>query len=156
MMTESKIPNTELPIDIYEILKYIPHRYPFLLVDRVVDFESGKRISVLKNVTINEHFFMGHFPNYPVMPGVLIIEAMAQSAGMLTILTNGPHSKEELYFFAAVNNAKFKRQVIPGDTLIFDIELSKSLRGVSIYKANARVSDKVVAIAEITLAKKGI
>lgn len=155
-MQVPQTPNTKLPIDIHEILKYIPHRYPFLLVDRVIGFEAGKKILVLKNVTINEPFFTGHFPHYPVMPGVLIIEAMAQSAGMLTMLSYGQHKEDELYFFASVNNAKFKRQVIPGDTLIFEVELLKSMRGVSIYSAIAKVEDQVAAIAEITLAKKGL
>ena len=149
-------PNTDLPINIVEIMKYMPHRYPLLLVDRVVDFTVGKSIKVLKNVTINEPHFTGHFPDYPVMPGVLMIEAMAQSAGILTILSYGPKKDNELYFFAAINNAKFKRQVIPGDTLIIEVELIKMMRGVGFYKAVATVDGQVASVAEITVAKKEI
>lgn len=144
----------KMPINIGEIMKQMPHRYPFLLIDRVLEIELGKTIKVMKNVTINEPFFAGHFPEYPVMPGVLIIEAMAQASGILSIQTYGPKKDNELYFFAAINNAKFKRQVIPGDTLIFNIELVKVIRGVGIYQAVAEVDGKVVAVAEITVAKK--
>ena len=150
------VPNTELPINITEIMKYMPHRYPFLLVDKVIDFTLGKSITVLKNVTMNEPHFTGHFPDYPVMPGVLMIEAMAQSAGILTILTYGPKKDNELYFFAAINNAKFKRQVIPGDALIIEVELLKMMRVVGFYKAVAKVDGNIAAIAEITVAKKEI
>lgn len=148
--------NTELPINIMEIMRHMPHRYPFLLVDRVLDFKIGESVSVLKNVTINEPFFTGHFPDYPVMPGVLIIEAMAQAAGILSIVSYGPKQEGELYFFAAINKAKFKRQVIPGDAIIFDIKILKNLRGVGIYSATATVDGSVAAIAEITVAKKGV
>ncbi len=148
--------NLEIPINITEIMKYMPHRYPFLLVDRVVSVTHGEKISVLKNVTINEPFFTGHFPEYPVMPGVLIVEAMAQAAGILTILTYGPKKDNELYFFAAINNAKFKRQVIPGDALIINITLVKMIRGVGIYKAEATVDGNVAAVAEITIAKREV
>ncbi|MCE2705462.1 MAG: 3-hydroxyacyl-ACP dehydratase FabZ [Proteobacteria bacterium] len=148
--------NTEHPINIMEIMKYMPHRYPFLLVDRVIDVTPGKKISVIKNVTINEPFFTGHFPDYPVMPGVLIIESMAQAAGILSILTHGPKKDNELYFFAAINNAKFKRQVIPGDTLTIEVEMMKVLRGVGIYNARVLVDNNVAAIAEITVAKKEV
>jgi len=134
----------------------MPHRYPFLLVDRVIDVTPGKKISVIKNVTINEPFFTGHFPDYPVMPGVLIIESMAQAAGILSILTHGPKKDNELYFFAAINNAKFKRQVIPGDTLTIEVEMMKVLRGVGIYNARVLVDNNVAAIAEITVAKKEV
>jgi 3-hydroxyacyl-[acyl-carrier-protein] dehydratase len=148
--------NTEHPINIMEIMKYMPHRYPFLLVDRVIDVTPGKKISVIKNVTINEPFFTGHFPDYPVMPGVLIIESMAQAAGILSIQTYGPKKDNELYFFAAINNAKFKRQVIPGDTLTIEVEMMKVLRGVGIYNARVLVDNNVAAIAEITVAKKEV
>ena len=152
-MTED-IQMLKLPINIAEIMKYMPHRYPFLLVDRILEVEVGKTLKVMKNVTINEPFFVGHFPNYPVMPGVLIVEAMAQASGILSILTYGHKKDTELYFFAAINNAKFKRQVIPGDTLIVDIKLLKMIRGVGIYTATAMVDGQLAAIAEITVAKK--
>lgn len=145
-----------LPITINEIVKYMPHRYPFLLIDRVLEVEVGKKIKVLKNVTMNEHFFVGHFPDYPVMPGVLIIEAMAQTSGVLTMLTHGISETKTLHFFAGINNAKFKKQVIPGDALIFDVKLVKEIRGISIYNATATVDGNVVSVAEITIAKKEI
>ena len=154
--TTKSTPNINLPINIAEIMLYMPHRYPLLLVDRVIDLSVGVSIKTLKNVTINENFFAGHFPNYPVMPGVLIIESMAQSAGILAILTDGVIAVNELYFFAAINKAKFKQQVIPGDTIIFEIKIVKSLMGISIYQAEAYVANKIVASAEITVARKKI
>ncbi len=146
----------DMPININEIMKYMPHRYPLLLVDRVISVTAGEKITVLKNVTINEPFFTGHFPDYPVMPGVLIIEAMAQAAGILTILTYGTKKDNELYFFAAINNAKFKRQVIPGDALMLNLTMIKMIRGVGIYRAEATVDGQVAAIAEITIAKREV
>jgi len=148
--------NHELPINIHEIMKQIPHRYPFLLIDRVLDVEPGKTIRVLKNVTMNEHFFVGHFADYPVMPGVLIVEAMAQSAGILSVLTYGPKKENELYFFAAINNAKFKRQVIPGDALHIEVELIKVTRGIGKYIARALVDGMIAAEAELLVAKKEV
>jgi 3-hydroxyacyl-[acyl-carrier-protein] dehydratase len=144
----------EMPINIVDIMRQMPHRYPFLLIDRVLAVTHGKTLTALKNVTINEHFFSGHFPDYPVMPGVLIIEAMAQASGILSILSYGAKKDNELYFFAAINKAKFRRQVIPGDALIFNIELIKLIRGVGIYNATATVDGKTAAVAEITVAKK--
>jgi 3-hydroxyacyl-[acyl-carrier-protein] dehydratase len=146
----------ELPINIVEIMKYMPHRYPFLLIDKVLDMTIGEKISAIKNVTINEPFFIGHFPDYPVMPGVLIIEAMAQAAGVLSIVTYGEKEENELYFFAAINNAKFKRRVIPGDTLTIEVEILKVLRGVGVYNARALVGNEIAAVAEITVAKKEV
>jgi 3-hydroxyacyl-[acyl-carrier-protein] dehydratase len=146
----------ELPIKINEIIKYMPHRYPFLLIDRVLEVEPNKSIKAIKNVTINEPFFTGHFPNYPVMPGVLIIEAMAQTSGILTMLTNGVADVNTIHFFAGINNAKFKKQVIPGDVLILDIKFIKERRGISIYNAIATVDGNIAAVAEITLAKKEV
>ncbi|MFN7095148.1 MAG: 3-hydroxyacyl-ACP dehydratase FabZ [Burkholderiales bacterium] len=146
----------ELPINIHEIMEQLPHRYPFLLVDRVLDVEPGKKIIMRKNVTMNEPFFNGHFPNYPVMPGVLIVEAMAQSAGILSVLSFGPKKDNELYFFASINNAKFKRQVIPGDILQIEVELIKQIRGVGKYVAKALVDDVVAAEAELVVAKKEV
>lgn len=143
-----------LPIQILDIMEYMPHRYPFLLIDRVVDIDYGKSIKILKNVTINEHFFQGHFPNYPVMPGVLIVEAMAQSAGVLTVLSFGANKGDEICFFAAINNARFKRQVIPGDAIIFNIVLVNTKSGISKYECTATVDGAVAATAEIIIAKK--
>lgn len=148
------IDKIDLPIQILDIMKYMPHRYPMLLVDRVVGIDYGKSIKVLKNVTINEHFFAGHFPDYPVMPGVLIVEAMAQSAGILTVLSFGANKANEICFFAAINNARFKRQVIPGDALIIEVELVNTKSGVSKYVCKALVEGAVAATAEILVAKK--
>jgi 3-hydroxyacyl-[acyl-carrier-protein] dehydratase len=146
----------ELPVNINEIMRQIPHRYPLLLVDRVLALDPGKKITTLKNVTINEQFFVGHFENYPVMPGVLIIEAMAQSAGILSVLSFGERQENELYFFAAINNARFKRQVIPGDALHMEVELVKLVRGVGKYVARAFVDGVLAAEAELLVAKKEV
>lgn len=146
----------QMPINIYEIMKHIPHRFPFLLIDRVLDIEYGKRIRMLKNVTINEPFFVGHFPEHPVMPGVLIIEAMAQSAGVLHVCSFGSKKDNELYFFASINNAKFKRQVIPGDALHIEVQLIKVSRGIGKYIAHAFVDNILAAQADLLVAKKEV
>ena len=152
-MTSAKL---ELPINIVDVMKHLPHRYPFLLVDRVLELVPGKSISALKNVTINEPHFMGHFAEYPIMPGVLIIEALAQAAGVLTVVSFGARQDNEIYFFAGINEARFKRQVIPGDSLVLQAELIKSVRGVSKFKARALVGDVVAAETELLIAKKEI
>ena len=143
-------------INILEIMRRMPHRYPFLLVDRVLEVEPGKRLRALKNVTINEQFFMGHFANYPVMPGVLIIEALAQASGMLAVLSFGDRQDNEIYFFAGIDNARFKQQVTPGDTLILEVELVKVMRGIGKYSVRAFVGDNVVAQAELLVAKREV
>jgi 3-hydroxyacyl-[acyl-carrier-protein] dehydratase len=146
-----------IPINIIEIMRYLPHRYPFLLIDRVLGIEVGKKIVTLKNVTINEPFFVGHFDAYPVMPGVLIIEAMAQSAGVLAVFTNHTNNstkEKELYFFASIDKAKFKRQVMPGDTLKIEVELIKVTQGMSKYMAKAFVENNLMAEAELMIARK--
>jgi len=146
-----------LPINIYEIMKQMPHRYPFLLIDRVTEFSSQDGfVKAIKNVTINEPFFQGHFPELPVMPGVLIIEAMAQTAGLLSVLTFGERRANEIYFFASINNAKFKRQVIPGDVLSIEVKLLKTMRGVGKYVAKAFVEGAIAAEAELMIAKKEV
>lgn len=118
-------------MDIYEILKQLPHRYPILLVDRVLEMEKGKRIKALKNVTVNEPFFAGHFPHRPVMPGVLILEAMAQAAALLAFDTLGVIPDEKtVYYFAGIDGARFKRPVEPGDQLIMDITLDRMKSGM--------------------------
>jgi 3-hydroxyacyl-[acyl-carrier-protein] dehydratase len=137
-------------MDIHEILKLLPHRYPILLVDRVLSIETGLRIKTLKNVTINEPFFVGHFPRRPVMPGVLILEAMAQSAALLSFATAGvsPDSNA-VYYFAGIDAARFKRPVEPGDQLTMEVELIRSKAGIYKFKGAARVAQDLACEAEL-------
>jgi 3-hydroxyacyl-[acyl-carrier-protein] dehydratase len=137
-------------MDINEILKHLPHRYPFLLVDRVVSLEPDKNIVALKNVTINEPFFVGHFSYHPVMPGVLVIEAMAQTAAILTFRSNNhlPDDKS-IYYFVGIDNARFKRPVIPGDQLMLHVSILREARGLWKFKAEARVASSLAAEAEL-------
>ena len=135
-------------MDIQKIQSLLPHRYPFLLVDRVIESEPGKRLVAIKNVTINEPFFQGHFPSKPVMPGVLLIEAMAQATGLLAMeSTDVP--KEAIYYLVGVDKARFKRPVVPGDQLVFEVEVLKNRREIWVFAAQAKVDGKVVASAEI-------
>ncbi|WP_363318120.1 3-hydroxyacyl-ACP dehydratase FabZ [uncultured Zoogloea sp.] len=142
-------------IDINEIKKYIPHRYPFLLVDRITELEIGKRVVGLKNVTVNEPFFPGHFPHNPVMPGVLIIEAMAQTAAVLAFKTEGtvPDDDSTVYF-ASVDNVRFKRPVVPGDQLVMEAEIVRKMRNIWKFKAVARVDGELATEAEFMCAIK--
>jgi 3-hydroxyacyl-[acyl-carrier-protein] dehydratase len=144
-------------MDAQEILRHLPHRYPLLLVDRVLEVEKGKRIVALKNVSMNEHFFVGHFPHYPVMPGVLIIEALAQTAAILTFVTIDKLPDENsLSYFAGIDRARFKRPVMPGDQLRLEAELTRNLRGVGKYAVRASVEGNVVAEAELMCAYRTI
>lgn len=143
-----------LPIDIRTLQQLLPHRYPFLLIDRVTAYEPEKSLSAIKNVTINEPFFQGHFPGFPVMPGVLIIEALAQAAGTLAILSRGGRSDNEIYFFVGIDNARFKRQVVPGDQLVFEIEVITHKRDIGKFRAVAKVDGQIAAEAEIMCAKR--
>jgi 3-hydroxyacyl-[acyl-carrier-protein] dehydratase len=137
-------------MDIHQIRKQLPHRYPFLLVDRVLEVESGKRIKAIKNVTINEPFFGGHFPNRPVMPGVLMLEAMAQAAALLAFDTAGITMDDKtVYYFAGIDGARFKRPVEPGDQLVMDIELDRVRAGIYKFKGVTRVDGEVVCEAEL-------
>lgn len=137
-------------MDINEILRYLPHRYPFLLIDRVTAYEAGKSIEALKNVTINEPFFVGHFPHHPVMPGVLIIEAMAQAAAILSFVTMGAKADDKsIYYFVGIDNARFKRPVTAGDALRLSVSLTRHVRGIWKFSAVARVDEAVVAEAEL-------
>jgi 3-hydroxyacyl-[acyl-carrier-protein] dehydratase len=157
IMSTKYIPaDITFPINAVDIMQYMPHRYPFFLLDRIDSYEKGKSLKARKNVTINEPFFTGHFPDYPVMPGVLIVEAMAQAAGVLSVLISGVRKDSEIYFFAGITNAKFRRQVIPGDTLILDIKLTKEMRGVGKYAAIAYVDGTIACSAELTIAKKEV
>ena len=137
-------------MDIHQILTKLPHRYPILLVDRVLEIEKGKRIKALKNVTINEPFFMGHFPHRPVMPGVLMLEAMAQAAALLAFDTLGvtPDDKT-VYYFAGIDGARFKRPVEPGDQLIMDVTLDRMKSGIFKFKGTCRVGDAIACEAEL-------
>ena len=137
-------------MDIHEILKKLPHRYPFLLVDRVLELEKGKRIRALKNVTMNEPFFVGHFPHRPVMPGVLMLEAMAQAAALLAFDTLGvvPDDKT-VYYFAGIDAARFKRPVEPGDQLVMDVTLDRMKSGIFKFKGVATVDGKTACEAEL-------
>lgn len=137
-------------MDIYEILKKLPHRYPILLVDRVLSFEKDKSIQALKNVSVNEPYFVGHFPNRPVMPGVLILEAMAQAAALLSFASAGkPLDDNTIYYFAGIDAARFKRPVQPGDQLILDVELLRQKSGIYKFKGVARVADAMACEAEL-------
>ncbi len=137
-------------MDIREVLDYLPHRYPILLVDRVLECEPGKRILALKNVTINEPFFGGHFPHHPVMPGVLIIESLAQAAAILSFRTLGTRPDDKsVYYFVGIDRARFKKPVGPGDQLMLDVTLERSMRGILKFAAYARVGDALVAEANL-------
>jgi 3-hydroxyacyl-[acyl-carrier-protein] dehydratase len=134
-------------MDIQEILKHLPQRYPILMVDRVLSCEPGKSILALKNVSVNEPYFQGHFPGRPIMPGVMILEAMAQAAGLLIFA--GGKGEDYIYYYAGIDNARFKRPVLPGDQLELDIKLERQLRGIGKFSCVARVAGAVVAEATI-------
>lgn len=134
-------------IEINEILDVLPHRYPFLLIDRILEFEKGKRARGLKNVTINEPFFQGHFPGHPIMPGVLIIEAMAQVGGFLAFRSSDV--KDTVVYFMGIDGARFRRPVFPGDTIEFVLEVKKRRGNIWSFKAEAYVGEKLVAEAEL-------
>ena len=137
-------------MDIYQILKLLPHRYPFLLVDRVLEIDKGKRIKALKNVSVNEPFFTGHFPSRPVMPGVLMLEALAQAAGLLSFDMLGVAPDENtVFYFVGIDNARFKRPVEPGDQLILEVELDRIKGGIYKFKGVARVDNSIACEAEL-------
>ena len=144
-------------MDIHQILKQLPHRYPFLLVDRVLEIEKGVRIKALKNVSINEPYFVGHFPHHPVMPGVLILEALAQAAALLAFdaLGNAPDD-QSVYYFAGIDGARFKRPVEPGDQLILDVELDRMRAGVFKFNAKAYVGGELATEAQLMCTVKAI
>ncbi|HEX5693420.1 MAG TPA: 3-hydroxyacyl-ACP dehydratase FabZ [Arenimonas sp.] len=145
----------KLPVDVSCILHLLPHRYPFLLVDRVIELDPHQRIRAIKNVTFNEPFFQGHFPGRPVMPGVLVIEAMAQAGGLLTQLSadKDSHKEGQLFYLVKVDNARFNRMVVPGDQLDIEVKVKRLIRNMALYECAARVDDKVVASAEILCAE---
>ncbi len=142
-------------LDINEILAHLPHRYPFLLIDRVTECEPGKHLVGYKNVTYNEPYFIGHFPQRPIMPGVLIIEALAQATGILAFRTAEERPEDDsLYYLVGVDQARFKRPVGPGDQLWLEIEVLKTVRGVWKFNGSARVDDEAVATAVLMCAKR--
>ncbi len=137
-------------MDIHEILDHLPHRYPILLVDRVLEVVPGERIVALKNVSVNEPFFPGHYPHHPVMPGVLIVEALAQTAALLSFKTMDRRTDDNLiYYFVGIDNARFKRPVIPGDQLIMEVRILATKRGIWKFSGVARVDGQVAAEAEV-------
>jgi len=144
-------------MDIHQILQKLPHRYPILLVDRVLELEKNKRIVAIKNVTINEPFFNGHFPHRPVMPGVLMLEALAQAAAILAFETLGAvPDANTVYYFAAIDGARFKRPVEPGDQLTLDVTLERMKAGVFKFKARARVGEEIAVEADLTCTMRSI
>ena len=144
-------------MDINEIMRLLPHRYPFLLVDRVLECETGQRIKAVKNVTLNEPFFQGHFPGYPVMPGVLVIEAMAQVSAILAYVTRGErHDARSLLFFAGIDDARFKRPVFPGDQLVLESVELNVVRSVFKFAAKASVGGELVAEAQLMAAVRDV
>jgi 3-hydroxyacyl-[acyl-carrier-protein] dehydratase len=146
----------QLPIDVTAIQALLPHRFPFLLIDRVVEFEPHKRVLGIKNVTINEPFFQGHFPGHQVMPGVLVIEALAQAGGVLTQLSSqvdGSFGEGKIFYLVKIDNAKFSRMVVPGDQLQLEVTIKRLIRNMAMYTGIARVDGQQVACAEILCAE---
>ncbi len=144
-------------MDVYEVLKHLPHRYPFLLVDRVVDYREGEYLTGLKNVSYNEPYFTGHFPHRPVMPGVLILEALAQATGILAYKSTGKTpSDESLYYFVGIDKARFKQPVEPGDQLQLEVKVVKTMRGVWKFDGKALVDGKVVCEAVLMCAERDV
>ncbi len=138
-----------MELDIKQVMELLPHRYPFLLIDRVIEVEQGQRLSALKNVSMNEPFFQGHFPGQPVMPGVLILEAMAQATGLLAFSDMGDGHESKLYMLVGIDKSRFRGQVVPGDQLRLNIALKRSMRGIGIFECEALVDGEVVAEAEM-------
>lgn len=144
-------------MDIQEILEHLPHRYPFLLVDRVLECEPGKRLVAIKNVSVNEPMFTGHFPERPIFPGVLIMEALAQATGILAFRSTGKKPDgSSLYYFAGIDKCRFKQPVVPGDQLLLEVEVIKEKRGIWKFNAEAKVDGKLVASAELMCAEQTI
>lgn len=141
-------------MEIREIQSLLPHRYPFLLIDRVTAYEEGKFLVGLKNISVNEPQFTGHFPQLPVFPGVLILESMAQATGLLAFKTFGAPKESELYYLASIDNAKFRKPVIPGDQLFVEVELSRERRGIALFHGVAKVGGEVVCSSELKCARR--
>ena len=146
-----------MPVDVTRIQELLPHRYPFLLVDRVLELEPNQRILAVKNVSINEPFFQGHFPGHPVMPGVLVLEALAQAGGLLTQLSAGDvaDGEEKLFYLVKIDKARFSRMVVPRDQLLLEVRLKRMIRNMAMYECAASVDGKQVASADILCAEGG-
>ena len=144
-------------MDVNEVLAHLPQRYPLLMIDRVKELEPGKRIVALKNVSVNEPYFPGHFPHRPIMPGVLILEAMAQAAGVLVFRSEGTRPDDKtVYYYVGIDNARFKKPVVPGDQLEVEVRLERNLKGISRFGCEARVEGKLVAEATILCSMRAI
>jgi 3-hydroxyacyl-[acyl-carrier-protein] dehydratase len=144
-------------LDIHQILEFLPHRFPMLLVDRVLECEAGQRIKAVKNVSINEPYFPGHYPHRPVMPGVLVIEALAQTAAILSFITMGQKPNDRsMYYFVGIDGARFKRPVLPGDQLIMEVEITRRARGIWKYAGRGYVDGNLAAEAELMCTYKMI
>ncbi|EJI86232.1 MULTISPECIES: 3-hydroxyacyl-ACP dehydratase FabZ [Alishewanella] len=141
-------------LDIQEIMALLPHRYPFLLIDKVLDYTPGESLTAVKNVTMNEPVFTGHFPGMPIFPGVLILEALAQATGILGFKTVTERSDNELYLFAAIDEARFKKPVVPGDTMILEVKFLKERRNMWKFYGEAKVDGQVVCCAELMCARR--
>ncbi len=144
----------DCPVNVEKIMELIPHRYPFLLVDRVLAYEPGVWIKAMKNISFNEPQFQGHFPGHPVMPGVMLIEAMAQASGILTQLSRSGRCDDALFYLVKVDNAKFTQIVVPGDTLVFECHIKKVIKNMTFYQCKTMVDDKLVAKADLLCAEK--
>ncbi len=153
--SEGAAQSVPMPVDVIKIQSLLPHRYPFLLVDRVIELEPNKRIRAIKNVSINEPFFQGHFPGHPVMPGVLVLEALAQVGGLLTQLsiTRSADDTDQLFYLVKIDNARFSRMVVPGDQLDMEVVLKRTIRNMAQYDCVARVDGKEAASAMILCAE---
>ena len=142
-----------MTLDIHEILKKLPHRYPFLLIDRVVEFERNNRVLAYKNLTINEPFFQGHFPVQPVMPGVLVIEALAQAGGVLYQLSKGARIEDKVFYLVKVENARFSKMIVPGDRMMLEVSIKRRIRNMAWYSGTASVDGNEAARADFLCAE---
>ncbi len=148
---------TDTTMNINDILRTLPHRYPFLLIDRVLDYKAGEFLRGYKNVTFNEPFFQGHFPQRPIMPGVMILEALAQATGLLAFRTvDRASDKDSLFFLVGIDKARFKRPVEPGDQLMLDVKFVNSKRGIWVFEGEATVDGKLAAYAQIMCTERGV
>lgn len=155
MTTPNTPPATEYPLDVRRIAQLLPHRFPFLLIDRVLSCDVGKRLTALKNVSVNEPFFQGHFPGHPVMPGVLVIEALAQASGALVQLSaRDDPNQPALFYLVKIDKARFSRIVVPGDQLILEVEQKRTLKRMGLFWGQAKVDGQVVAEAELLCAER--